>query len=123
MATRATIAVIADDGSIKSIYCHYDGDLKATGKNLLNNYNTKDKAAELLSLGSLSNLGDSIDTSVFYCRDMGEDGIYCKSYDSFLEYRMFEDFQEFNYIFQDGKWNIYYPESKRMELLEDVFKS
>lgn len=41
---------------------------------------------------------------------------------SFLEYRMCNEFQEFNYIFFDGNWRVYYPETREMELLEDLIK-
>jgi len=56
MSTRSTISKVNQDGTITSIYCHWDGYYSNNGKLLLENYNDEKKIDELLSLGSLSSL-------------------------------------------------------------------
>ena len=73
MATRSRIAIENQDGSVTSIYCHWDGQIYSNGVILNNNYNTKDKVEELIGLGSLSSLDETIDRTVAHHRDNGED--------------------------------------------------
>ena len=56
MSTHSSIAILLKDGSVKSIYCHFDGFLSHVGSILLGHYNEYDKAEELISLGYLSSL-------------------------------------------------------------------
>lgn len=57
MSTRSSIAVLQPDGKVKSIYCHWDGYLKGgVGQTLFEDYNSEEKANELISLGGLSRL-------------------------------------------------------------------
>lgn len=137
MSTRSTISVVLNDGTVRSIYCHFDGYLEGVGAQLLKHYNSQDLADALIKLGDLSVLGDRIDpinqhsfnypedgTCIYYARDRGDDPKKCepRTFMSFLEYRMCNEFQHMNYIFFDGKWRVYYPETKEMELLEDLIK-
>ena len=73
MATRSRIAIENQDGSVISIYCHWDGYIKSNGVILNENYTTKDKVEELIALGDLSSLDVTIDRTVAYARDNGED--------------------------------------------------
>jgi len=73
MATRSRIAIENQDGSVTSIYCHWDGYIKSNGVILNENYNTKDKVEELIALGDLSSLDITIERTVSYHRDNGED--------------------------------------------------
>ena len=59
MSTRSTIGIKLEDGSVKAIYCHWDGYPKHQ-RPLLKHYNTKEKVEELIALGSLSILGEEI---------------------------------------------------------------
>jgi hypothetical protein len=72
MATRSRIAIENEDGSVKSIYCHYDGYLSGVGKTLFNHYD-KEKLEKLIELGDISSLEDSTESTVAYHRDRGED--------------------------------------------------
>jgi hypothetical protein len=40
MSTRSTIAIENENGTIKKVYCHYDGYIKHTGRILLNQYSS-----------------------------------------------------------------------------------
>ncbi len=73
MATRSRIAIENQDGSVTSIYCHWDGYIKTNGVILDENYYTKDKVEELIALGDLSSLDETINRTVAYHRDQGDD--------------------------------------------------
>jgi len=58
MATRSRIGKLNDDGTVTSIYCHYDGYPEWTGRILDRHWSTPDKVDKLLSLGSTSGLDE-----------------------------------------------------------------
>ena len=60
MGTRSAIGVVTGDGSIRAVYCHYDGYLDGVGKTLLENYNDFDSVMDLVGFGDMSSLGTSI---------------------------------------------------------------
>jgi len=60
MATRSTIGVLNSDGSVRAVYCHWDGYPEHNGKLLLENYTSEDLVRELIELGSISSLGRQI---------------------------------------------------------------
>jgi hypothetical protein len=88
MATRSRIAIENQDGTVDSIYCHFDGYLSGVGKTLFNHYD-QEKLEKLLELGDISSLGESTIDTVAYCRDRGED----------LKFQSFNDVEE---LFEDG---------------------
>lgn len=57
MSTNSRIAMLQPDGSVKSIYCHWDGYYSYNGKILLEHYTTDKKVSELIALGNISCLG------------------------------------------------------------------
>jgi hypothetical protein len=72
MATRSRIAIENQDGTVKSIYCHWDGYLSNNGKILFDHFD-REKLEKLIELGDISSLGTSTENTVAYCRDRGED--------------------------------------------------
>jgi hypothetical protein len=72
MSTRSRIAIENQDGTVTSVYCHFDGYVKGVGKTLFENYN-REKTEQLVALGDLSQLYESTESSVAYARDRGED--------------------------------------------------
>ena len=91
MSTRSFICVEQDDGSYKGVYCHSDGYLTYNGAMLLDHYNSREKASEIIALGDLSLLCEKLypdperphsfdydsrqeDVTVAYGRDRGEKG-------------------------------------------------
>jgi len=54
MATRGRIGLELSDGSILSIYSHWDNYPKFTGVKLVEHFNTKEKVQELIDLGDIS---------------------------------------------------------------------
>ena len=120
MATRSNIAIVNQDKSISSIYCHWDGYPEYVGKMLLNHYTTSDIVNELLNLGNLSNLDKNVNPTESHTFDKPQDGV-CVAYgrergEKDQEAIVFEDLGEFEdsasnswadyqYLFEDGKWS------------------
>lgn len=73
MSTRSRIAIEKQDGTVESIYCHFDGYLSNNGEILQNHYSTKEKMEKLIELGDISSLGNTPEATVAYHRDRGED--------------------------------------------------
>lgn len=123
MGTRSTIAIQNEDGTVTGIYCHWDGYLSHNGRILQENYTTEAAVRELIALGDLSSLGETVGSKVdfndydshngqcvAYGRDRGEknvDARTCSSWDQLIS-----DFgQEYDYLFQLGKgWRVRYFE-------------
>lgn len=112
MATRSRIGLELSDGSILSVYSHWDGYPEWMGRILRTHYNTKEKVAELIDGGDMSSpwttsrWDDSADGSYGpeYYSQRGED---CpprldKDMDEF-----FSDGEEYSYIFRNGNWYAY----------------
>lgn len=112
MATRSRIGIENEDGTVSSVYCHWDGYPDNNGKILLSNYTDREKAEELIALGSISSLGKSIapnpglnhsfkepqdDVTVAYHRDRGED-LDVGRIDASLEEFEKGDNEEYGYV-------------------------
>jgi hypothetical protein len=120
MATRSRIAIQHENGPIESVYCHWDGYPKGVGATLLEHYTDKNKVAELISLGSLSVLGqltkpeEGVEHSfespaegvtIAYHRDRGERLDIKKHYGDVLGFFQ-SDIEEWGYLFdaKTGEW-------------------
>jgi hypothetical protein len=105
MATRSRIAIEKQDGTVTSIYCHWDGYTSGVGKMLEKWYTTQAKVEALIELGDISSLDMTPTSTVAYHRDRGEDF-------SQFEHKDVEDFfsgnyQEYGYLFtKDGHWLV-----------------
>jgi len=80
MSTRSTINVKMTNADIKSIYCHFDGYPDHHVPILLNHYDSQVKAEELIALGDLSSLGESMEKPEGHDWKNPVDG-YCVAYD------------------------------------------
>jgi len=86
MAIRSRIAIENQDGTVQSIYCHWDGYVNGVGKTLFEHYD-REKLKSLIELGDISSLGILLEptdpnhtfenpqqgVTIAYCRDRGED--------------------------------------------------
>lgn len=114
MSTRSRIGIKNSDGSVSSIYCHFDGYVAYVGRMLQEHYQDEDKIRALIALGDLSILDASIDKpdghsfasridgyTVAYGRDRGEDKTDARKHSltSWPDYG-----QEYEYLNQDGVW-------------------
>ncbi len=118
MATRSTISKVHHDGTVISVYCHWDGYLVSNGRLLLDHYATEEKVDALLELGNLSSLKPEVGKkhsfdaptpgwTVAYGRDRGEKGQYPVVYPDIAAFVADEDSREsFNYVWQNGRWYL-----------------
>jgi hypothetical protein len=115
MGTRSTISIEKENGTLETIYCHWNGYPSYNGEILLNHYTTPEKVQGLVDLGDISLLGELSDCpeghsyyspsknrTVAYGRDRGEEGTgkTIHQRDAFPSMG-----QKYSYIFRnDGKW-------------------
>jgi hypothetical protein len=107
MSTRSCIGIIHANGSIEGVYCHYDGRPEGVGATLTNHYNSSKLARELVELGNLSSLGDTLAETVAYARDRGEDKefVFYDNLDEMLR-EAWPDFgTEHAYIWDGTAWS------------------
>jgi hypothetical protein len=134
MSTRSSISALQKDNTVKSIYCHWDGDLSGVGETLLTYYNSYEKANELLALGNLSSLYENLNplpeapeafpksditeiltthsydkpqrgVTVAYHRDRKEK-FEQEVHCSLRKFNKDNDFQMYNYLFKEGHWYV-----------------
>lgn len=56
MGTRSRIGIENEDGTVSSIYCHWNGYPSNNGKILVEHYTDREKVKELIALGDISSL-------------------------------------------------------------------
>ena len=121
MATRSTIAKENADGTITSVYCHWDGYPEGVGYTLADHYTDPAKIDQLLALGDLSvldaEIGDSNDFDnridgicLFYGRDRGEE-VPPMTHATFEEWKAIRGDSgcEYGYLWLNGTnvWSIF----------------
>jgi hypothetical protein len=112
MSTRSRIAIENQDGTVTSIYCHFDGYLSHNGEILQNHFQDREKVEQLIALGDLSCLGEDISEgaidTIAYHRDRGEDFNQKQHTDVEDFYNeAFEMGEEYGYLFtKDNKWLV-----------------
>lgn len=138
MSTRSLIGKLNPDGSVITIYCHWDGYPESQLPILVPCYSNEEKLNELMSLGSISYLEDNPNpprgvthtfhdpyprTVVAYHRDRGDKWEECKpdTYTSLDE--MFDDKNNCNiayyYIFNGDEWHLYDREGTEYRYSQD----
>lgn len=121
MSTRSRIGIKRNDGSIESIYCHWDGYPEKNGLILYNHYNNLKKINSLIELGDISSLRKNIipksdkhsfnepesDTTIAYHRDRNEDLNILKSENQKeFEKSCCKSDQNYAYLYDNKKWYI-----------------
>ncbi len=107
MSTRGLIAIQNEDGKTHSSYAHFDGYLDGVGAILINHYTTKEKAEELIALGPMSGIEETIEKCVAYHRDRGEkyqEPVVWDNADTMLKNAEDRFWAEYCYLFKDGEW-------------------
>jgi hypothetical protein len=129
MATRGRIGIELKNGSVLSVYHHYDSYPEWLGRILKTHYNTKEKAAELIDGGDMSSCwtDDRWDNSADgsygpqYYSQRGEDCPPRLDAD-LVEYLLPDNSEEFAYVFRNGEWVCYnmhqFDDSKLPEVVE-----
>jgi hypothetical protein len=114
MSTRSRIGLELSDGSVLSIYCHFDGYPEFNGVKLVEHFNTKEKAQELVDLGDISCLWTNAgwnsetlpETGPLPYSSRGEDCPPRLDAD-LCEYLLPDGCEEYHYIFRNGEWVCY----------------
>jgi hypothetical protein len=115
MATRSNIGKKLPDGSIRYIYCHFDGSENGVGATLKKHYLDEAKIDALLNLGSLSSLGAEIgekhnfnqepkgDLCRAYGRDRGEEDTEAVITTNMNEFMVLG----IGYLYENNVWTSY----------------
>lgn len=129
MSTRSRIGLELKNGSILSVYHHWDGYPEWLGRILKTHYNTREKVAELIDGGDMSSCwtdsrwDDSADGS-YGPQYYSQRGDNCPPrLDADLcEYLLPEDSEEYSYLFRNGEWVCYnmnqFDDSKLPKIVE-----
>ena len=119
MATRSRIAIENTDGTVTSIYCHWDGYPEGLGDTLLGHYTDPEKVKALIALGSISYVSPELapepgvehtfmnpvqGVTVAYHRDRDEP--FEQEQHANAEEFFNGDIEEFGYLFQNGEWSF-----------------
>jgi hypothetical protein len=98
MATRSRIAVELSDGTVKSVYCHWDGYPSGVGRDLLDMEFSSTKEVE-----DFINEGDRSTVNLSYAKWRGED---CPPQTHASVSDFFDgDIEEYGYLFnQEEEW-------------------
>ena len=133
MATRSRIGLQLQDGSILSVYCHWDGYPQFNGVKLVEHFNSYEKAAELIDGGDISALWTNAGwdnetlptTGPLYYSSRGD--VTEPRLDSDLcEYLLPDGAEEYHYLYtglySEPKWVCYsmhqFDDSKLPEVVE-----
>jgi hypothetical protein len=103
MSTNSTIAVVNEDGSVSSVYCHFDGYISHTGFALLQQYNTYEKAASLIGEGNISCVDIRVGHTK-YCQDALETDV--TTHEDLTVFYKTQQFQEYNYLLYENQWYV-----------------
>jgi len=109
MATRSIIAKL-DDKGVQAIYCHNDGYLSNNGKILDQHYANEVKVDNLIAQGDASSLKDTIEDTIFYMRDRGEENKEATNLHNetkLLEFAFEQCDAEVVYMYAYGSWYVY----------------
>ena len=129
MGTRSRLGLELSDGSILSIYSHFDGYPEFNGVKLVENFNTLDKVKELIDMGDISCLWTNVgwnqetleETGPLPYSSRGEDCPPRLDAD-LCEYLLPDGAEEYHYVFRNGEWVCYdmhqFDDSKLPEVVE-----
>ena len=127
MATRSRIGIELKNGSVLSVYHHYDGYPDWLGRRLVEHYNSRELAAQLIDGGDMSSCwtDDRWDTKLNeeygpqYYSQRGDDCPPCLDA-NLAEY--LSDGEEYAYLFANGEWVCYnmnqFNDNKLPEIVE-----
>jgi hypothetical protein len=108
MSTRSMIGIQNADGSVKTVYCHWDGYPEYNGRMLLNHYNDRKIAENLLKKGDFSSLQKNISDIEYYV-DRGDTDVESVTYKNVAEFsqNMEDSWCEYFYILDAaGSWYV-----------------
>ena len=101
MATRSFIGKVQEDGTIKALYCHYDGYPEGVGLKLVNHFKDEE-TEELLN-------GKDIRSLEIGGGDEFDDGQEARTFKTIAEYvnTASDSWAQYVYLYQNGVWSCY----------------
>lgn len=119
MSTRSRVGIKEKDGTVRSVYVHFDGYVAGVGKTLYESYQDADKIEQLINLGDMSSINSEIEKCEPYTQ-RGEDlNIATDTLLSFKKYWA-SCGEEYVYLYTDGKWmtnSVYKDNWESLDLL------
>ena len=119
MSTRSRVGIKEKDGTVRSVYVHFDGYLAGVGKTLYESYRNADKIEQLINLGDMSSINSEVEKCEPYTQ-RGEDlNIATDSLESF-EKNWASCGEEYVYLYINGRWmtnTIYKNKWESLDLL------
>lgn len=103
MSTRSRIGILNEDGTVTSVYCHWDGYPDGVGLGLVEDHNSEEAARALIALGNLSSVGRGRVTA--YVRDRGED-MEDNAAETHPIDRWPDSGMEYAYLWRNGGWLV-----------------
>lgn len=102
MSTNSTIAILNEDGTVTGIYCHWDGYIAHNGRILAENYNDEESVRQLLELGELRYLDETLELTETYSRS----GRRAQTFEDWTDL-MIAIGEEYNYLFVPNEgWRV-----------------
>jgi hypothetical protein len=110
MTIHCRIGIVNEDGSVDSIYCHYDGYLQHMAPILTEAYSTEDAVRSLLVGGDLDAIACNKHGDITPVRGRWVQGIPYATFCPSIEY--FNNFYktEYMYLFYYGRWVVSLPQ-------------
>ena len=99
MSTRSNIGIINEDGSVRVVYCHFDGYLTGgVGEQLVNEYNSEGHALDLVNEGNKSSIGSPYEPY--------EEAAYYPSLEAYKKAVQNDLWIEYAYLWnmKEGRW-------------------
>lgn len=125
MATRSRIGIELADGSILSIYSHWDGYPEFNGVKLVENFNTVEKVKELIDLGDISCLWTNAGWNNETLPEVGPLPYSSRGED--CPPRLDKDLneylcnsEEYSYVFTNNQWVCYANDYRGVGLVKEV---
>jgi hypothetical protein len=126
MATRSRIGIQLKNGSVLSVYCHWDGYPEWNGKKLKEHFNSYEQAEELIDGGDISSLWTDTDWQnnkmkgyrTLYYAERGEGDTepnLDNSLQSFIK-GVNDSWADYAYLFADGEWKCYTPKGNEEQI-------
>ena len=96
-----TEVTATDEKPVLQIYCHWDGYPEGVGAELLENFNSYEKALALVMAGDTS----SVSAGQTQCYSLGQGEEYEGQCEPSFQEAASED-EEYLYVWRDGKWTL-----------------
>jgi hypothetical protein len=116
MATRSRIGIQLKNGSVLSVYCHWDGYPEWNGKKLKEHFDSYEQAAELIDGGDISSLWTDknweqkeMESRTLYYAERGETDTEPNLDNSFQAFigSVNDSWCDYAYLFTNGEWKCY----------------